>query len=568
MRVHRGKAVLVGATALAIAITGCSSSKTSTTSNGNSSGKGTLIYGESTDFPENLNPLISAGNSTATANLEVRLFNGPFRITPAIAYEADPDQVVGQPTSALAGGQQVVTYKINPKAVWDDGVKITEKDYAYTWQAQKSADPKTGCPALLGTTGYDQIASVTAGADDHTVVVKYQKGNPFPDWQSLFSPLLSAHVMDKGSNAADCAYITKGWATASGFPAGVTNGPWQLAKSDINVPSKTFTLTHNPKYWGASPKLAKLVDAYIGSDPNTNVTVLQNQEAAMIYPQPQLDLVKNLKGLSSVTTEINFGVAFEHLDFNIATPGLSDVRVRQAIALAIDRKALVQATVGQFSDKATVLGNRLLMTNQGGYVNNGTAYDAQNIAKAKQLIQAAGGVMGQGGIYSIKGKPLSFAVETTQNNPLRDQTIATIANQVKAAGIKLTEKPDPNIFGDTTQPTSLAAHGYQLALFAWVGGPSLSSNASIYQTGGGQNYTGGGDKTADGFLKQMTSATTTDAEKAAANAADKQLWTDMFTLPLYQKPTLLAFDNTYTGIADNATQAGPLWNSEGFAVKS
>ena len=38
----------------------------------------------------------------------------------------------------------------------------------------------------------------------------------------------------------------------------------------------------------------------------------------------------------------------------------------------------------------------------------------------------------------------------------------------------------------------------------------------------------------------------------------------MYTLPLYQKPTLLAFDSNYGGIADNATQAGPLWNSDTF----
>jgi peptide/nickel transport system substrate-binding protein len=41
----------------------------------------------------------------------------------------------------------------------------------------------------------------------------------------------------------------------------------------------------------------------------------------------------------------------------------------------------------------------------------------------------------------------------------------------------------------------------------------------------------------------------------------------MFTLPLYQKPTLLAFDSKYTGIGDNATQAGALWNSDSFALK-
>ncbi len=57
-----------------------------------------------------------------------------------------------------------------------------------------------------------------------------------------------------------------------------------------------------------------------------------------------------------------------------------------------------------------------------------------------------------------------------------------------------------------------------------------------------------------------------DRELKAANEADKCLWGDMFSLPLYQKPTLLAYDSNYKGIGDNSTQAGPLWNNDGFSV--
>ena len=186
MRVHKGAAALICATVAAVVVAGCGSSSgggKSSGKNGSGGGNGgTLIYGESTDYPENLMPLISAGNSTAVANLEVRLLNGPFRVTPQFSYQADPDQVVGQPTSEVQNGQQVVTYKINPKAVWDDGQKITAADYIYTWEAQKSSDPKSGgCAALLGTTGYDQMESVKQGSDDHTVIVTYAKGKSFPD---------------------------------------------------------------------------------------------------------------------------------------------------------------------------------------------------------------------------------------------------------------------------------------------------------------------------------------------------------------------------------------------------
>jgi peptide/nickel transport system substrate-binding protein len=290
----------------------------------------------------------------------------------------------------------------------------------------------------------------------------------------------------------------------------------------------------------------------------------------MIYPQPQLDLVQNLTKLPNVTTEINFGPSFEHLDFNVADPLLAHKEIRQAIAYAIDRNALVNATVGQFSDKAGVLGNRLIMANQTGYEDHSGDYAKQDIAKAKSLLEGIGCTMGGDGYYTCFGKPLEFKVETTQKNPLRDQTITIIANQVKEAGIKLTEDANPDIFAGADKPHSLVAEGFQIALFAWVGTPSLASNAPIYLSpeggGKGQNYTQGGTPDIDTALNQMSTAADSDAEIAAANQADKLLWDQMYTLPLYQKPTLLAYDSNYKGIGDNASSSGPLWNSETFSL--
>jgi peptide/nickel transport system substrate-binding protein len=388
----------------------------------------------------------------------------------------------------------------------------------------------------------------------------------------MFSPLLSKHVLDKGSPKATCANITKGWPIKTGIPAGATNGPWVLEAKNINVGSKTVTLTPNPKWWGTPPKLARLVDAYVGSDSDTNVKALQNQEVNMIYPQPQLDIVKNLQALPGVTTSINFGPSFEHFDFNTRDPLLAHKEVREAFAYALDRPTLVKSTVGQFSDKATVDGSHLLVASQDGYQDNGSAYAKPDVAKAKALLEGIGATMGSDGYYSLNGKELSFKVMTTQNNPLRDQTVALAAQMVKKAGIKITELPSANIFADKSKPDSLEAGGFQIALFAWVAGPALSSNNSIYKSlaaqGGaqGQNYTHGADPRVDAALTKLAAAPDTTSEIADANTADKYLWDDMFSLPLYQKPTLLAYDSNYKGIADNSTQAGPLWNNDQFSV--
>lgn len=580
MRAHTGKALIAGAAALALALTACSSSKSNgSSSSGGGKPSGRLIYGEGSDFPENLFPYIAAGNVTSVANITGRVLDGVFRLAPDVSFQMDPDQATSA-TSTMVNGQQVVDIKINPKAVWADGVPITADDYVFTFNSTKSQDPKQGgCASLLGTTGADQVESVQAVSKTE-LKMTFKKGEPFADWQGFFagasgsSPLLSKHVMDPNGNATPvqiCQQITKGWPIAGGIPLGAQNGPWIIQAKDINVPSKTVTLTPNPKYWGAQPKLAQIVYANIGSDSDTNVKALQNNEVNMIYPQPQLDLVANLQKLSNVTTSINFGPAFEHIDFNTRDPLLAHKEVREAIAYAIDRSALVKGTVGKFSDKASVLGNRLLVSNQAGYEDHSGDFATQNISKAKSLLEGIGAKMGSDGIYTLNGKPLSFKVITTQNNPLRDTTVQLMAQQVKAAGIKLTEVPDANIFAGADKPDSLEAGGFQIALFAWVAGPALSANNSIYKSlqaqGGsqGQNYTHGGDPAVDAALTKLAQAPSHDAEVAAANEADKLLWSDMFTLPLYQKPTLLAYDSNFKGIADNSTQAGPLWNNDQFS---
>jgi peptide/nickel transport system substrate-binding protein len=59
-----------------------------------------------------------------------------------------------------------------------------------------------------------------------------------------------------------------------------------------------------------------------------------------------------------------------------------------------------------------------------------------------------------------------------------------------------------------------------------------------------------------------------DPKKAAslANQADKLLWDQMYTLPLYQKPTFIAYQSNIKNVQDNASQTGPLWNSEKWAL--
>jgi len=570
---RRGTAVTATAAVAALVLAACGGGSDNPSTPGASGGaaepSGSLTYGESTAFPENLNPLIAAGNSVATANILVRIFPAAYILKPDFSVEFDSDLLASDPTLEETDGGQVNTYVINDDAVWSDGEPITVKDFEFTWQLQRSSDPADGgCASLLGTTGYDQIESVEAGDDDKTAVVTFS--SPYPDWQSLFT-LYPAHVLDKGDPAANCAATTTGWPIAEGIPEEISGGPWQLTTANIDAGAQTLVLTPNPEWYGEGPLLENMIYQTVGSESNTIVSALQNGEAGLVSPQPQLDLVTQIKDLEpNVKSSIDFGLSFEHFDMNTANVHLAKPEVRKAFALALDRAALVEATVGAFDNRAQVLNNRVFVNNQPEYVDTAPAeYNTQDIDGAVALLESAGYTIGADGVatHPQDGK-LELTMSTTTANPLREQTIDLATAQVKDAGFKINKFLDPDIFAGTEKPTSLESRGFDIALFAWVSSPFFSSTKSLYVTGEGQNYAGVSNADVDELLNAVTSEVDREVAVQKANDADAILWEEMATIPLYQKPTVTAWSSEYEGIEPNATLAGPNWNSEQFALAS
>ena len=579
MKLSKRSAMLI-ATGLtgAMALTACGGGSDDGGSDDNASGgSGRVVFGESTDFPENLFPNIAAGNATSAHNIIDGILPGVYEAQPDFSVQYNDDLLTEEPTLDTSGGTQVNVYKINPDAVWSDGTPISAADFEFTWRSSRSGDPADGgCAANLSTTGYEQIASVEGSDDDKTVTVTYE--TPFSDWQSLFSGdfgggLLPAHLMDNDDPVALCETLTAGWPIAEGLPSDISGGPWQLKKSGIDVGQQTVVLTPNPEYYGDAPGLEQLIIQNIGNDPTTAVQGLQSGELGVIYPQPQLDLVDQIEGLEpNVSSDITFGLSFEHLDFNTTDPILSSLAVRQAFTMALDRQEIVDQTVGQFSSDAEVLENRIYFNNQPQYQDTAPEeYKEQNVEQARALLEGDGWVRGSDGIYAKNGQRLAIRIDTTANNPLRQTTIEVMIPQLAEAGIEATFNANPDIFESAESPTSLEAGGFQAALFAWVGSPFRGATQSIYSAPQGdniqQNYSRQGTPEIDALFAQFVSEPDPDAQAELGNQIDALLWEQVATVPLYQKPTFIAWQSTIQNVEDNSTQAGPLWNSDTWTVE-
>ena len=508
---------------------------------------GTLSYAADQE-PTGFNSNTSKDSGSSVVNVVINMFPPVFRLHPD--YSVQLNKELMDSATQTSTDPQTIVYKIKQEAVWSDGTPVSADDFEYLW---KNLNGSIKDNDVAATTGYDQIQSVEGSDNGKTVTVVFSE--PFTDWKSLFYGLLPAQYMAK---------VAGGWNTGlDKAPEKIpTNGPYVVSGWEQG---QSLTLARNEQYFGPKPHLDSIVFRFL-PESTTQPAALQNNEVDLIYPQPQLDLVAQVKALPDVTSELNIGLSFEHLDFNFKNEHLADAGVRKAIATGLNVGELVDRTVRQFTDEAQPLGNRIWLPGQPYYQDHFAQYGKADVAGAAKLLEDAGYTKGADGIYAKGGKPLSLRISTTAGNQLRETQEQLIQAQLKQVGIdiKIVNADNRKFFGEW-----LPQGNFDIANFGWVGNPfAISSNQDIYRTGGGGNYGQYESDKVDQLFRQAVREVDEAKSAELGNQIDQQLTADMATIPLYAKPTYLAVRNSFTGIGDNATQEGPFWNSGLWAQKA
>jgi peptide/nickel transport system substrate-binding protein len=508
---------------------------------------GTLSYAADQE-PTGFNNNTSKDNGTSVLNVVINMFPPVFRLHPD--YSVQLNNELMDSAEQTSADPQTIVYKIKQEAVWSDGTPVSADDFIYLW---KNLNGSVKDNDVASTTGYDQIKSVKGSEDGKTVTVVFAE--PFTDWKSLFYGLLPAHYMEK---------VAGGWNTGlDKNPEKIpVNGPFKVSTWEQG---QSLTLVRNDRYFGPKAHLDSVVFRFL-PESTTQPAALQNSEVDLIYPQPQLDLVAQVKALPDVTSELNIGLSFEHFDFNFKNEHLADPAVRKAIATGMNIPELVNRTVKQFTDQAQPLGNRIWLPGQKYYQDHFGEYGKGDTAGATKLLEDAGYTKGADGVYAKDGQRLSLRISTTAGNQLRETQEQLFQAQMKDIGveIKIANADSTKLFGDW-----LPGGNFDIANFGWVGNPfAISSSQDIYRTGGGGNYGQYASKKVDQLFAQAVREVDEAESAELGNQIDQQLTADMATIPLYAKPTYLAVRKTFTGVGDNATQEGPFWNSNLWAQKA
>jgi peptide/nickel transport system substrate-binding protein len=359
-----------------------------------------LPYGEpsSLDWPLTA----SFSENTVLANLCESL----VRMTPDFKYAPGLATSVTQPTPTTW------VYTIRQGVTFWDGTPLTADDVAFS--LNRHLDPSVG--SFWNNPWYTKVKSITKTAPDEVTVTLTQ-----PD--SAFNQIMAT----AGGVVGEMAYVKakgKSYGTASGGV--MCTGPY---KFDHWTPGSGITIIRNDHYWDTArpqPKTRE-VDFTFVTNASTLTSALESGQIDGAYETP-ITALQKLQSGSSGKLYLGKSTLFGLVAFTTKQGPIQDPRIRQALSLAIDRKAIVNSV---FHGSAVPI-KSLAFPNLWGYAPSTyqTAYaalpgDNVDLAKAKALVTAAG------------TPAQEMTLLTSADDPADTQTATYLGSVAKSLGLNL-----------------------------------------------------------------------------------------------------------------------------------
>lgn len=426
--------------------------------------------------------------------------------------------------------KQVVTYTINPKAHWSNGDQITWKDFVSQWKAMRGTDSRF---EVASTTGYERIGKVEQGRNTRSVKVTFDK--PYSEWLKLFDPLYPARYTGDPKRFND-AYRDK-------IP--LTAGPYEVAKLDKT--SQTITLTRDPHWWGERPKLDRIV--FRAMDDSAMPGAFANNEIDYADIGADASAYKQAGGVKGGTVRKAAGPDYRTLTFG-SHGLLKDVKLRRAIAMAINRRALAQADLQGLDWPVRTMDNHFFVNTQEGYQNNAGVTGHFNPAAARKALDTLGWRTGQNHVRAKGGHQLALNMVIPSGTPASKNEAQIVQTMLHDVGVQLNIRSvaSNDFFSKYVMPGD-----FDLAPFTWIGTPFPISDArSIYGTPHGgnpqQNFGRIGSKESDRLMDDAQGDLDLTKARAALNAADKVVWDNVHSLIIYQRPQYSAVKSNLANI--------------------
>lgn len=329
---------------------------------------------------------------------------------------------------------------------------LKENVYFHNQQQLTSKDVKATYESILG----DKIKSPFKASlaiiksidilDDHTITFRLKKPNaPFLTLMTL-GILPAAYVASEGRGMR-----------SQNVPR-VGTGPYRLVRSNAS----SVTLTRFDRYHGPPAKTKNLVFRVI-QDATLRTLELMKGRIELVQNNIPYVLIKRLRREEGLTFQKDQGINFTYMAFNLKNKYLNDIRVRKAIAYAIDRRRIIMYKLAGLASYA----NSLLSPNHWAY-NKKLGHYSFSLEKARRLLDETPFKDPDG-----DGPQYRFTLTyKTSNVPERLEIAQLIAENLEKIGIKVVIKSYE--FG--TFYRDIRQGDFDIYTLTWVG----LSDADIY----------------------------------------------------------------------------------------
>ncbi|MHA3915442.1 peptide ABC transporter substrate-binding protein [Halovulum sp. GXIMD14793] len=528
-----------------------------------------IIYWQAASI---MNPYLSGGTKDLEASSLV--------IEPLARYNQDGNMVpwLAQDIPTVENGGvsedlKQITWKLKEGLKWSDGTPVTSEDVKFSWEYCTAEGG--GCAQVEKFLDVVDIET----PDELTVVVKFGVAKPFP-----YGPFVGAQApIIQKAQFADCLGPKAPECTDANFSP-IGTGAFRVTEFR---PNDVISLEANPNYRDpAKPAFATATLKGGGDATGAGRSVLETGEFDYAWNlQLAPDVLQNMQKAGKGTVVSSFGTLVERIMINLTDPSsslgeeratvkhphpvLSDMAVRKALSMAIDRELLVEIGYGD-AGRATC--NVL----PAPAIYKSTANDAclvQDIEGAKKVLEDAGWVDSDGdGIREKDGQKLELLFQTS-TNAVRQDFQALIKEWWAEIGVETELRNlDASVFfgGDPGSPDTFQKFFADVEMYAnnfdgtdpeaYMANWACNDIPSPENQWQGNNINRYCSDAYEALIKEF--ATTGELEERAriAKAQNDMLMQEYILLPLVDRGRVSAHANTLGGVVLN-TWDSELWNA-------
>jgi peptide/nickel transport system substrate-binding protein len=390
-------------------------------------------------------PLLSCSQPPDPSTLVMIIESSPTNLDPRVGIDAQSERIGELLFDALLTRDEhlnvqpglaerweipdplTYVFHLHQGVAFHDGRPLTSRDVKWTFDSLLEGKIRSTKSAA-----YRFVDHVEA-PDDNTVVFHLKEPNSTLLWNLSEG---ASGIVPYGS----LDEITRN-------PMG--SGPFKFVSAEQD---KELIVERNDNYWGTKPRLARIRFTVV-PDATTRALELRKGSADAAINALTSDTIVALERETNLQIERAPGTVLSYLAFNLRDPMLQDVRVRQAIAFAIDRGPLLQYIWRGFAQPAL----SVLPPQSWAYDANVAAYP-HDPERARQLLDSAGY-----GVHDGVRFHLTMKTSTEESTRL---LAAVLQQQLREVGIAL----DIRTFEFATFFADVTSGAFQLYSLRWIGG--------------------------------------------------------------------------------------------------